>query len=224
MKLFPVPPSPRLLASSDGATRLHRPRARAPDRRPADVLRRAYLARVNEALEWYLDAIKPGEAPHPRADRVPSSCAARATPRLAARARADGRAADPATCSGCFPGPRSPTSGATSSRPRPGRDPRPWRTYFPMRGDTENHWAMYYASLYLMAELYPDDPGDTWFTARAPRRISPRPASTSSTGWISPRRSGRASSTPPTTSANTPSRCSTSPPGPRIRRCASAGA
>jgi hypothetical protein len=42
-----------------------------------------------------------------------------------------------------------------------------WRTYFPMRGDTENHWAMYYSSLYLMAELYPDDPADSWFTGKS---------------------------------------------------------
>lgn len=38
-----------------------------------------------------------------------------------------------------------------------------WRTYTPYRGDTENHWAMYYASMYLMAQLYPDDPADSWF-------------------------------------------------------------
>ncbi|MEZ5278366.1 MAG: hypothetical protein R3F07_18435 [Opitutaceae bacterium] len=39
-----------------------------------------------------------------------------------------------------------------------------WRTYMPMRGDTENHWAMYYTSLYLMSQLYPDEPGETWYT------------------------------------------------------------
>ena len=42
-----------------------------------------------------------------------------------------------------------------------------WRTYRPYRGDTENHWAMYYASLYLMAQLYPDEPGDRWFTGKS---------------------------------------------------------
>ncbi len=29
-----------------------------------------------------------------------------------------------------------------------------WRTTRQLRGDTENHWVMYYASLYLMSELY----------------------------------------------------------------------
>ncbi|MBL4574788.1 MAG: hypothetical protein JKY51_01640, partial [Opitutaceae bacterium] len=37
-----------------------------------------------------------------------------------------------------------------------------WRTTFQMRGDTENHFAMYYAALYLMSELYPNEPGDSW--------------------------------------------------------------
>jgi hypothetical protein len=42
-----------------------------------------------------------------------------------------------------------------------------WRTYFPYRGDTENHWLLYYTTLYLMAELYPDESGDTWFTGKS---------------------------------------------------------
>lgn len=42
-----------------------------------------------------------------------------------------------------------------------------WRVYMPMRGDTENHWAMYYSALYLMAQLYPDEPGETWYTGKS---------------------------------------------------------
>jgi hypothetical protein len=42
-----------------------------------------------------------------------------------------------------------------------------WRTYAPYRGDTENHWLLYYTSLYLMAQLYPDQPGETWFTGKS---------------------------------------------------------
>jgi len=37
----------------------------------------------------------------------------------------------------------------------------------PYRGDTENHWLLYYTSLYLMAQMYPDQPGDTWFTGKS---------------------------------------------------------
>ena len=44
-----------------------------------------------------------------------------------------------------------------------------WRTYMPYRGDTENHWAMYYASMYLVAELYPDDGPETWFNGKSSR-------------------------------------------------------
>jgi hypothetical protein len=44
---------------------------------------------------------------------------------------------------------------------------RSWKTYMPYRGDTENHWLMYYASLYLMAQLWPNEPGDTWYTGRS---------------------------------------------------------
>lgn len=42
-----------------------------------------------------------------------------------------------------------------------------WRTTRQLRGDTENHWVMYYASLYLMAELYPDEAAETWYTGRS---------------------------------------------------------
>jgi hypothetical protein len=39
-----------------------------------------------------------------------------------------------------------------------------WRTYMPYRGDTENHWVMYYTSLYLMSQLWPDQ---VWFNGKS---------------------------------------------------------
>ena len=42
-----------------------------------------------------------------------------------------------------------------------------WRTTRQLRGDTENHWAMYYTSLYLMAELYPNEPAETWYSGKS---------------------------------------------------------
>jgi len=42
-----------------------------------------------------------------------------------------------------------------------------WKTYMPYRGDTENHWLLYYTCLYLMAQLWPDQPGDTWYTGKS---------------------------------------------------------
>jgi hypothetical protein len=47
-----------------------------------------------------------------------------------------------------------------------------WRTYFPLRGDTENHWVMYYTSLYLMAQLWPGEPGHRWFNGKSSDEIS----------------------------------------------------
>jgi len=42
-----------------------------------------------------------------------------------------------------------------------------WRTYTPYRGDTENHWAMYYSALYLITQMYPDEPGENWYNGRS---------------------------------------------------------
>ncbi len=42
-----------------------------------------------------------------------------------------------------------------------------WRTTYQIRGDTENHWAMYYISLYLMSEYYPNEPGSSWYTGKS---------------------------------------------------------
>jgi hypothetical protein len=42
-----------------------------------------------------------------------------------------------------------------------------WKTYAPYRGDTENHWAMYYASLFLAAEQWPGLPGTEWYNGKS---------------------------------------------------------
>ena len=42
-----------------------------------------------------------------------------------------------------------------------------WSKQLQLRGDTENHWAMYYASLYMMAELYPNEPGESWYSGKS---------------------------------------------------------
>ncbi len=44
---------------------------------------------------------------------------------------------------------------------------RLWKIYPPYRGDTENHWAMYYASLYLITQMFPDEPGTEWYNGRS---------------------------------------------------------
>lgn len=42
-----------------------------------------------------------------------------------------------------------------------------WKTYAPYRGDTENHWCMYYASLFLAAEQWPNLPGTEWYNGKS---------------------------------------------------------
>jgi len=37
------------------------------------------------------------------------------------------------------------------------------------RGDTENHWVMYYTGLYLASQTWPDDPGTMWFNGKSSR-------------------------------------------------------
>ena len=44
---------------------------------------------------------------------------------------------------------------------------RPWQTIYQQRGDTENHFVMYYTALYLMSQLYPDETGDAWFNGKS---------------------------------------------------------
>lgn len=43
---------------------------------------------------------------------------------------------------------------------------RAWRTYMPYRGDTENHWLLYYTCLYLMTEMYPGEQ-EQWFNGKS---------------------------------------------------------
>lgn len=42
-----------------------------------------------------------------------------------------------------------------------------WRTYWPSRGDTENHWVLYYSSLYLASQRHPDAGRDQWFNGES---------------------------------------------------------
>ncbi len=41
-------------------------------------------------------------------------------------------------------------------------------THLPIyRGDTENHWVLYYTGMYLAAQTWPNEPGDSWFNGRS---------------------------------------------------------
>ncbi|MGJ5817222.1 hypothetical protein [Paludibaculum fermentans] len=53
------------------------------------------------------------------------------------------------------------------------------KTYMPYRGDTENHWLLYYTCLYLMAQQWPDLTADQWFTGKSSQENMREAA-----GWI----------------------------------------
>ncbi len=42
-----------------------------------------------------------------------------------------------------------------------------WRTYWPARGDTENHWVLFYSSLYLACQTFPDAGPEKWFNGKS---------------------------------------------------------
>ena len=44
---------------------------------------------------------------------------------------------------------------------------RAWKTYMPYRGDTENHFLLYYSCLYLMSQLWPHQSGEFWYTGKS---------------------------------------------------------
>jgi hypothetical protein len=46
-----------------------------------------------------------------------------------------------------------------------------WKKFTPYRGDTENHFLMYYGSLFLMAQEWPSLPGSEWFLGKTSEEI-----------------------------------------------------
>jgi hypothetical protein len=46
-----------------------------------------------------------------------------------------------------------------------------WKRCTPYRGDTENHFLMYYGSLFLMAQAWPDLPDTAWFMGKSSKEI-----------------------------------------------------
>ena len=135
----------------------------------ADARRTAYLARVNETLHYYADAVKPGDPATLGAGQIAAKLALHQDADLVS-ARIVELMSGPQSQDmfWMFPWTAISHLGRDQLTPEAKAAIRgQWKTYFPMRGDTENHWAMYYSSLYLMTELYPDDPADSWFNGKS---------------------------------------------------------
>jgi hypothetical protein len=47
-----------------------------------------------------------------------------------------------------------------------------WKKFTPYRGDTENHFLMYYSSLYLMSQEWPNLPRTAWFLGKSSKEIN----------------------------------------------------
>jgi len=130
--------------------------------------RAAYIARLDEALIWRANLPKPGEpatlglaeiAAKLALRQDAAACSERLV-ELMKKPSGDMFWMFPVTCISYLG--RDQLTPAAKAAVR-----EAWRTYLPLRGDTENHWAMYYTSIYLMAQLWPNEPGDRWFTGKS---------------------------------------------------------
>lgn len=138
------------------------------DRRP-DALRHAYLARAQEVMQWYVESIKPDNPASFGTGQIAAKLARREdAARVSARVVELMKGPQSGDMFWMFPWTAISFLGRDQLTPEAKAAIREsWRTYFPLRGDTENHWAMYYTSLFLMSELYPDDAGPTWFNGKS---------------------------------------------------------
>lgn len=138
------------------------------DTRP-DTLRQGYLDRAQEVLQWYIDTITPERAATLGANHLAvklvlrqdaEGVSSRVIELMQGRQTGEMFWMFPWTAVSFLGRDQLTTEAKAAIRTA-------WRTYMPLRGDTENHWVMYYTSLYLMAELYPDDPAESWFTGKS---------------------------------------------------------
>ncbi len=142
------------------------PPSRAVVADPA-LRREAYHRRIDEVLAWRVGQLKPGEL----------------LPDMGAIAAKLARHEDADLCSrSVIAQMKEPGSGpfwmfpvvgvAYLGRDQLSAEARQairtaWTSQMQLRGDTENHWAMYYTSLYLISELYPNEPASSWYNGKS---------------------------------------------------------
>ncbi|MBS0664612.1 MAG: hypothetical protein JSR48_15195 [Verrucomicrobia bacterium] len=142
------------------------PPSRAVVTDPA-LRRQEYFRRIDEVLAWRVGQLKPGEL----------------LPDMGAIAAKLARHEDADLCSrSVIAQMKEPGSGpfwmfpvvgvAYLGRDQLSADAKQairtaWTSQMQLRGDTENHWAMYYTSLYLISELYPNEPASSWYNGKS---------------------------------------------------------
>jgi len=134
----------------------------------ADHRRTAYFDRIDEVLTWYASSVKP-EAPlivdmaviaAKLVRREDAELCSRSVIALMKEPGSGPFWMFPSTCIAYLgQGQLTPEAQAAIRKA--------WGSTLQLRGDTENHWAMYYSSLYLMAQLYPDEAPGSWFSGKS---------------------------------------------------------
>jgi len=133
----------------------------------SDLRRAAYVARVDEVVTWRAGLAKPGELLTDMGI-IAAKLVRREDADLCSRS-VIALMQDPGTGPfWMFPAVSVAFLGRDQLSPEAKKSIRDaWRKVMQVRGDTENHWAMYYMSLYLMSELYPDEPADSWYSGKS---------------------------------------------------------
>lgn len=136
----------------------------------ASLRRAGYLARIDEALIWRAALAKPGEPATLGLAEIVSKLALREDAAACSARLIELMQKPTGDMFWMFPVTAIYYLGRDQLTPEAKAAVRDaWRNYMPLRGDTENHWAMYYSSLYLMAQQWPDEPGERWFNGKSSR-------------------------------------------------------
>lgn len=140
----------------------------------ADAVERrgAYLARAREAVAWRVSLAKPDEPTTLGLAEIAAKLALRQDAALCSARLVELMRAPTGDMFWMFPVACISYLGRDQLTPEAKAAIRAaWHDYHPNRGDTENHWVMYYTSLYLMAQLWPHEPGERWFNGKSSEEI-----------------------------------------------------
>jgi hypothetical protein len=133
----------------------------------ADLRQAAYLARIDEVLAWRVSLAKPGEL-LPDMAVIAAKLARREDADLCSRSVIELMNTPGSGPFWMFPVVNVAYLGRDQLSPEAKQAIRDaWRSGMQIRGDTENHWVMYYTSLYLMAELHPGEPAASWYSGKS---------------------------------------------------------
>lgn len=140
--------------------------------RDESLRRAAYHARIDEVLTWRASLVKPGDAATFGLSEIGAKLALRQDAAACSERLIELMKTPAADMFWMFPVTCISYLGRDQLTPEAKAAVREaWRTYMPLRGDTENHWAMYYTSMYLMSQLWPDDGPEKWFNGKSSKVI-----------------------------------------------------